>query len=345
MGWTYLVESEGSPSPWLPGCGQSPIVNTIKTSEECSCLEWEPATLTLPPSGTTCELCGRDTSLPISTLFPADSPARTLAVRALALAWEESDPVYSSRSSDSLMKWDQNRHSFTLKTSQLSLFEASTELPPNLPDWGIWDAGALYPLRMSALITNGAESGSPAFIPTPTASDADCGAIIGKEDTFRQTSTGSIRHHYANGKDRSLTLGRMVQFFPTPTTDTSSRKRRYAQGGMPLSLAAQTYPTPTASMQTMEDLNQARFGGNRGTRPSYSEAKETFATPMARDYRHGGLPSSARGREGSPPLSEQIGGKLNPRWVEWLMGFPSEWTCYEPWAIPYYPGKGGKASK
>jgi len=34
----------------------------------------------------------------------------------------------------------------------------------------------------------------------------------------------------------------------------------------------------------------------------------------------------------SPPLAIQVsvtspaGGKLNPRWVEWLMGFPIEWT-------------------
>jgi hypothetical protein len=29
-------------------------------------------------------------------------------------------------------------------------------------------------------------------------------------------------------------------------------------------------------------------------------------------------------------LSEQIGGLLNPRWVEWLMGWPIGWTCYVP---------------
>ncbi len=33
--------------------------------------------------------------------------------------------------------------------------------------------------------------------------------------------------------------------WPTPTTDTSDRKKRYAQGGMPLSLAVKLWPTPT----------------------------------------------------------------------------------------------------
>jgi hypothetical protein len=32
----------------------------------------------------------------------------------------------------------------------------------------------------------------------------------------------------------------------------------------------------------------------------------------------------------SRPLSEQVGGQLNPTWVEWLMGWPIEWTGLEP---------------
>lgn len=32
----------------------------------------------------------------------------------------------------------------------------------------------------------------------------------------------------------------------------------------------------------------------------------------------------------SRPLSEQIGGQLNPNWVEWLMGWPPGWTDLKP---------------
>jgi hypothetical protein len=32
------------------------------------------------------------------------------------------------------------------------------------------------------------------------------------------------------------------------------------------------------------------------------------------------------------PLSEQIGGSLNPTWVEWLMGWPLGWTDLKPLA-------------
>ena len=31
---------------------------------------------------------------------------------------------------------------------------------------------------------------------------------------------------------------------------------------------------------------------------------------------------------------EDIGGRLNPEWVEWLMGFPAGWTDLEASATP-----------
>lgn len=59
------------------------------------------------------------------------------------------------------------------------------------------------------------------------------------------------------------------------------------------------WPTPTSSMMTMGDLEQARFAGNDPNRPKYQEAN-------------------------------RVGGTLNPLWVEWLMGWPTGWTDLEP---------------
>jgi hypothetical protein len=50
-----------------------------------------------------------------------------------------------------------------------------------------------------------------------------------------------------------------------------------------------------------------------------------FATPTARDWRSGKA-SQATMDKNSRPLIEQIGGSLNPTWVEWLMGWPLGWT-------------------
>lgn len=54
-----------------------------------------------------------------------------------------------------------------------------------------------------------------------------------------------------------------------------------------------------------------------------------LATPTARDWKSGKA-SQATMEHNSRPLSEQIGGKLNPMWVEWLMGWPIGWTGLEP---------------
>ena len=35
----------------------------------------------------------------------------------------------------------------------------------------------------------------------------------------------------------------------------------------------------------------------------------------------------------TPPVTEQVGGTLNPTWVEWLMGWPMGWTDYAPLAM------------
>jgi hypothetical protein len=56
-----------------------------------------------------------------------------------------------------------------------------------------------------------------------------------------------------------------------------------------------------------------------------------FATPLSRDWRSGKA-SQATHDKNSRPLSEQIGGSLNPTWVEWLMGWPLGWTDLKPLA-------------
>lgn len=88
-------------------------------------------------------------------------------------------------------------------------------------------------------------------------------------------------------------------------------------------------------------------GGNGG-RVTPAKAREggtliealtarTFATPTARDWRSGKA-SQATHDKNSRPLSEQIGGSLNPTWVEWLMGWPLGWTDLEPSATDRCPG-------
>ena len=59
----------------------------------------------------------------------------------------------------------------------------------------------------------------------------------------------------------------------------------------------------------------------------------SLPTPTARDWRSGKA-SQATHDKNSRPLSEQIGGQLNPTWVEWLMGFPLGWTALDASETP-----------
>jgi DNA (cytosine-5)-methyltransferase 1 len=47
-------------------------------------------------------------------------------------------------------------------------------------------------------------------------------------------------------------------------------------------------------------------------------------------YKDGGSPAEYARNE--IPLAAQVVGPLNPEWVEWLMGWPQEWTDLKPLA-------------
>ena len=118
---------------------------------------------------------------------------------------------------------------------------------------------------------------------------------------------------------------------PTPTATNARQGINSKAGGTSngkplLPMAAMTWPTPTASMMTAADMEQAKYHSSK--RPDYQSAKR-LATPTARDWRSGKASQATMARN-SRPLSEQIGGQLNPTWVEWLMGWPLGWTDLKP---------------
>ncbi len=88
-------------------------------------------------------------------------------------------------------------------------------------------------------------------------------------------------------------------------------------------------PTPTA---TSGGYNQS-MGPNSQKRLTLATMarKNQWPTPSARDWKgtcnqSSSLPNYVEDRP--------AGGRLNPTWVEWLMGYQSEWTVCEPWAMP-----------
>jgi DNA (cytosine-5)-methyltransferase 1 len=57
-----------------------------------------------------------------------------------------------------------------------------------------------------------------------------------------------------------------------------------------------------------------------------AQAVKRWSTPAADDTGH----RASKYNQGGTALSTQVGGALNPTWVEWLMGWPLGWTDLEP---------------
>jgi DNA (cytosine-5)-methyltransferase 1 len=133
--------------------------------------------------------------------------------------------------------------------------------------------------------------------------------------------------------------------YPTPTQDSASeRTKKYSQGGMPLPMAVKMFPTPTASdieggaakdvqIQNGHFFRENKKGERWGVK--LRDAIEMYPTPTTRDYKDSTLSSSYQNRNSdSLPIKMmkegKPGGKLNPNFVEFLMGYPMNWTKIDP---------------
>lgn len=98
--------------------------------------------------------------------------------------------------------------------------------------------------------------------------------------------------------------------WPTPVADG-------AQGGTSLGWAVRNVPTPTVHG------NYNRKGASRNSGNGLATWVKHVPTPTCHD-RKGKL--GAKNATGGPCLTMVVGGTLNPKWVEWLMGWPLGWT-------------------
>jgi len=80
------------------------------------------------------------------------------------------------------------------------------------------------------------------------------------------------------------------------------------------------WPTPKASAAGPDFAKMTRSG----TGISLQTAVAMWPTPTAQDAKNNGAPSQME--RNTKPLNAEVGGALNPTWVEWLMGWPLGWT-------------------
>jgi hypothetical protein len=86
---------------------------------------------------------------------------------------------------------------------------------------------------------------------------------------------------------------------------------------------------PKSEKALHKEATQARPGRSKpaNLRDQVSNM-HNWPTPTAHNAKETNAPSEAN--RNTPTLANQVGGKLNPMWVEWLMGWPLGWTDLKP---------------
>jgi hypothetical protein len=235
MSWHYLQEL--AVESWEGSCldgAPDALLRLIPTPGASCWPDSETGSCPDSPSGMTCEPSTASPGADRSMSSAADSPAKTSAQPVAGQVSRASAPASGQKWPESWVKWCPD--SSLWKTRQCSLLGGLESFSGTWPRWGMMRGGECWAHITPEHPTSGIEFGS--WLATPTAK-------------ANQLSPSMRKHPGCRA------------WWPTAVADdTGHRKKKYAQGGTPLSM--------------------------------------------------------------------QIGGQLNPNWVEWLMGWPIGWTDCEP---------------
>jgi hypothetical protein len=130
-----------------------------------------------------------------------------------------------------------------------------------------------------------------------------------------------------------LTAETASGLLPTPAASMAERGGRgdllQVVRGNPSPSGHFKWPTPTA--RDWKDTGDLTGVPENSLLPRVVARveREQWATPTAHPRTH-----TPRRVDHGEQLANQVGGALNPTWVEWLMGFPLEWTALPPSETP-----------
>jgi len=263
------------------------------------------------------------------TLYREAFHAKTSQPQGEAQGLMENEAECGEKWRGSFTKYDQLSCSW--KTHQCSLLGDLDEFSETWPQWGLMRNGECWEQQTLAQTIRGTEFGlSPnneTFFHTPCTTGLDGGSNSRKALKKRLLPTpdasqrGPTKDYNPQAKSQSgRTLQSFAAKFPTPTTmDTITRSRESY-------LRVQNRPRQGKMLTKLADIIH-------------------WPTPQASDNRDRGNMSNpsvqrrlAIGKQIS--LSQSVhptSGQLNPTWVEWLMGWPLEWTDLKPLVMDKSP--------
>ena len=143
--------------------------------------------------------------------------------------------------------------------------------------------------------------------------------------TWKLSATPSRRLLFRLQASMPRTDANELPLWPTPRANDGEKRGNVSSDPRnELPGAVRFWPTPT--VMDSKGLDTHLRKDCTSTRSVLlSQKVAMFATPQHRGFRTG-QKSRWENPERSRNLNDQIGGQLNPTWVEWLMGFPIGWT-------------------
>ena len=312
MSWSFLPEQEAESteaccSDTLP----SALWKSLTTTAGCCCSDSETESSRASRSGMTCAPStagrGEDSSTSCRAVFPARTSAPP-----------EKAPESTAKSQGSGEKWRASfarfdRATSSWKTVQCFLFEDSTECSVTWPRSGMTVGGLAYPLPTAGRRTSGTGYG---FWRTPTAQEP--GVRADRLVPIDGGVLGGMNRHFDKITGRMVQIGLMHQvILRTPKASDADKCGRgellhQIKTGSPRGI-----PTPRA--------NDAEKRGNIDpTNPRNGLAGFVrMPTPASSDWKGSSKPGQRRGQLTDPAQGVvPAGGRLNPEFVEWLMGWP-----------------------
>jgi hypothetical protein len=247
-----------------------------------------------------------------SMSLPEASPARTFPSPGSAPAWP-------GLIQDSTGSWCEpfawfDRATASWRTWQRCLVMGWEPFSETWPRAGLTLNGIAYRRAPSAPLTNGTGFG---LLPTPTA------------------STGGREPDGKTGRKLVTVLKRgPLPMLPTPTVkgDNNRKGASPTSGDGLATVLKRGLPTPRAS-----DADKGGRGDLLTVLRGY-ETKHagTLPTPTARDWRSGKASDATHGKNARPlnealtKMAGNLSGRMNPRFREWMMGYPIGWTEFAP---------------
>ena len=192
------------------------------------------------------------------------------------------------------------------RTHQCSLLGDLEPFSETWPQWGLMRNGECWEQTTLAQTIRGIESGS------------------GQNKWATPTTMDKLPPKSAQALFKEATEARPNRSKPANLRDQVSNM--------------QNWPTPNAwdgkrGPRSEENLRTKKHQINLITAVKQAEREKLLPTPNARDWKDG----KTAGNRKSPglgvvahQLDTQVGGQLNPTWVEWLMGWPLGWSELKP---------------